>query len=229
MAYFVRWTIDYGKKFKEIKMAKKVYAVRIGRKTGLFYSWDECRRNVIGYPDAAYKGFEKEEDAIAFLNIGKTLNEKNIPEKTTDRNSADCNKATVYVDGSYNIKSGHFSYGAVIIYKGDEYRLSGEFDDESLSSMRNVAGEIKGSEAAMKFCMEHNIPCVDIYHDYEGIAKWCRGEWKTNKEGTKKYVEFYKKAAEVIDINFIKVKGHSGDKYNDIADALAKEALGIKV
>ena len=30
-----------------------------------------------------------------------------------------------------------------------------------------------------------------------------------------------------IDIKFVKVKGHSGDKYNDIADKLAKKALGI--
>ena len=30
-----------------------------------------------------------------------------------------------------------------------------------------------------------------------------------------------------VDIKFVKVKGHSGDKYNDLADKLAKEALGI--
>ena len=29
------------------------------------------------------------------------------------------------------------------------------------------------------------------------------------------------------DVTFVKVKGHSGDKYNDLADKLAKEALGI--
>ncbi len=27
---------------------------------------------------------------------------------------------------------------------------------------------------------------------------------------------------------FVKVKGHSGDKYNDLADRLAKDALGIQ-
>jgi len=30
-----------------------------------------------------------------------------------------------------------------------------------------------------------------------------------------------------VDIDFIKVKGHSGDKYNELADKLAKKALGI--
>ncbi|MCH5186111.1 MAG: ribonuclease H family protein [Oscillospiraceae bacterium] len=197
-------------------MGKKFYAVRCGRSTGIFTSWDECKRYVTGYPGAAFKGFERIEDAEAFMNVDTSNNNENIGDR-----------ATAYVDGSYNAKNKHFSYGAVIMYKGEEYRLSGEFDDKSLAEMRNVAGEIKGSEAAMRFCAERGIPAVDIYHDYEGIAKWCRGEWKTNKDGTKAYVELYKKMSEKLDINFIKVKGHSGDKYNDIADFLAKSALGI--
>lgn len=30
-----------------------------------------------------------------------------------------------------------------------------------------------------------------------------------------------------VRIKFTKVKGHSGDKYNDIADMLAKQAAGV--
>ena len=30
-----------------------------------------------------------------------------------------------------------------------------------------------------------------------------------------------------LDISFVKVRGHSGDKYNDMADELAKKAAGI--
>lgn len=33
------------------------YAVKSGRKTGLFTSWDDCKLQVIGYPGASYKGF----------------------------------------------------------------------------------------------------------------------------------------------------------------------------
>lgn len=39
-------------------MKKKLwYAVKSGRKTGLFTSWDDCKLQVIGYPGASYKGF----------------------------------------------------------------------------------------------------------------------------------------------------------------------------
>jgi len=74
----------------------------------------------------------------------------------------------------------------------------------------------------------HNgIKSISIFYDYEGIQKWCNGDWKAKKEGTKRYVEFYKDASKLVDVDFIKVKGHSGDKYNDLADELAKKALGL--
>ena len=48
-------------------------------KTGLFYTWDECKKAVHGYSGAEYKGFLTKEEAEAFLNIGaaKTVTSKN--------------------------------------------------------------------------------------------------------------------------------------------------------
>ncbi len=42
---------------------KRFYVVWKGRKTGIFSSWDEARRQVEGYPNARYKGFARREDA----------------------------------------------------------------------------------------------------------------------------------------------------------------------
>ena len=52
--------------------------------------------------------------------------------------------------------------------------------------------------------------------------------WKTNKSGTIAYKEYFDSIKDSVNVRFHKVKGHSGDKYNDMADELAKEALGIK-
>ncbi|MBQ2258277.1 MAG: RNase H, partial [Lachnospiraceae bacterium] len=41
------------------------------------------------------------------------------------------------------------------------------------------------------------------------------------------YAEFYRKASAKVHIQFAKVRGHSGDTYNELADQLAKGALGI--
>ena len=116
---------------------------------------------------------------------------------------------------------------AVVLINGKEEKFSQKMSDPELAQMRNVAGEIKGSEAAMQYALDHKIPSIIIYHDYQGIASWCNGDWKANKAGTIAYRDFYRKAKERVHIEFRKVKGHSNDKYNDMVDELAKEALGI--
>lgn len=133
----------------------------------------------------------------------------------------------IYVDGSYHAATKEFSYGMVVLIDGREEKFSQKMSDPELAQMRNVAGEIKGSEAAMQYALDHKIPSIIIYHDYQGIASWCNGDWKANKAGTIAYRDFYQKAKQKINIEFRKVKGHSNDKYNDMVDKLAKEALGI--
>ena len=198
-------------------MAEKYYAVKKGLKTGIFRTWDECKASVSGYSGAVYKSFQSEEEARSFLGLNG--------QKEEGVQNPCC--VEIYVDGSYNSATGEFSYGMVVLLGGQEETYSQSFRDEELATMRNVAGEIKGAEAAMQYALDHGIREIAIYHDYEGIAKWCLGEWKTNKEGTKAYKAFYDKARSQVKISFVKVAGHSGNKYNDMADELAKEALGI--
>ena len=44
-------------------MAKKFYAVRAGRKTGIFETWSESQAQIIGFKGAAFKGFITLEEA----------------------------------------------------------------------------------------------------------------------------------------------------------------------
>ncbi|MBP5159539.1 MAG: ribonuclease H family protein [Lachnospiraceae bacterium] len=214
-------------------MKKNYYAVRSGRKPGIYKTWDECREQVTGFPGASFKGFELLSEAEEFMEgasgPGAPDSEKKKSPKDADKDELQVPKdcAVAYVDGSFDVNTGRFSYGCVMLLEGETVTFSEAFDDEELASMRNVAGEIFGSMAAMKYCMDYGIGSVTIFHDYEGIAKWCTGEWKTTKKGTADYVAFYREACERLKISFRKVKGHSGDKYNDMADRLAKEALGI--
>ena len=201
-------------------MAKKYYAVRAGRKTGVFTTWDECKSAVSGFSGAAYKSFTNKDDALDFVNGSiKEVKNKEEDEKQSE--------AFAYVDGSYDDTTKSYSYGMVMMHKEEELHFFKKFEKDDMSDMRNVAGEIEGSMAAMKYCMEHNIKSISIFYDYEGIEKWCNGDWKAKKEGTRRYVKFYEDASKYVDVDFIKVKGHSGDKYNDLADELAKRALGL--
>lgn len=196
----------------------KYYAVRQGREVGIFTTWDECKRLVTGYKGAEYKSFTDKASALAFLG-NSTPSESVSPDSDT---------IIAYVDGSYNIKTKIFACGVVIITAEGEKYLSQSYDDKELATMRNVAGEIKGSVAAMEYCLQNNIKNLHIFYDYAGIEKWCNGEWKTNKSGTIDYKNFYDSIHDKLSVTFHKVKGHSGDKYNDMADMLAKKAAGIE-
>ncbi|WP_448775715.1 ribonuclease H1 domain-containing protein [Blautia sp.] len=215
---------------------KKFYAVRQGRKTGMFLTWDGCKKQVMGYPGAIYKSFGTEAEAKEYLGIRQEAGISGASGSgvgsvvaangmQADSNAADA--VEIYVDGSYHAGTKEFSYGMVVLIDGREEKFSQKMSDPELAQMRNVAGEIKGSEAAMQYALDHKIPSIIIYHDYQGIASWCNGDWKANKAGTIAYRDFYQKAKKSVHIEFRKVKGHSNDKYNDMVDELAKEALGI--
>jgi ribonuclease HI len=212
-------------------MAGKFYAVKVGKTPGIYNSWDDCKAQTDGFSGAVYKSFKTAAEAAEFMGWGQSSGSKDsIKETSSDGKIIDTEndlENVAYVDGSYNVATGEFSYGVVMFHNGQEHTFSKSFADSELATMRNVAGEIKGAEAAMEYAYQNGMKSLTIYHDYEGIAKWPLRDWAANKEGTKAYQDFYDNIKKYVDIKFVKVKGHSGDKYNDLADKLAKEALGI--
>ena len=204
-------------------MAAKYYAVQVGRSTGVFFSWAECQKQVTGFPGAVYKSFLTMEEAEAFVKGVQP----EVKQTGTEILAVEPGALVAYVDGSYHVGNGQFSYGVVLLNGQEVLKFCEFFLDEELASMRNVAGEIKGAEAAMRYAVEHGFSKLYIYHDYEGIAKWCQGTWKTNKEGTKAYKAYFDSIQDKLQVVFVKVAAHTGDTYNEMADKLAKQALGM--
>ena len=212
-------------------MAKNnYYAVRIGKTPGIYKTWEDCKAQVIGYKGAIYKGFVEKQDAEDFLRGELSASNTDVANDNNENTQVEPSDSeiTAYVDGSFN--SGKiFGCGCIILKDGEVIaEISKAYEDEELATMRNVAGEIKASELAMQYALDNGYTSLSIYHDYQGIASWCLGEWKTNKAGTIAYKQFYDDIKDKLKVHFIKVKGHSGDEYNEIADRLAKKALGIE-
>lgn len=204
-------------------MAKKYYAVRKGKVPGIYMTWNDCKAQVDGFSGAEYKSFPSIKEAALYVEGG---NDESVSANMQDGIPVtDEFNAVAYVDGSYNQATGEFSYGVVMFHNGKELHFSEKQDDKGLAEMRNVAGEIKGAQCAMRYAVEHGCKTLIIYHDYEGIAKWCTGAWNANKEGTKDYKAYFDSISDRVKISFVKVKGHSGDLYNDKADELAKKAV----
>lgn len=201
-------------------MPKYFYAVRKGRNIGIYDTWSECEENVKGYKGAEYKKFLSYEEALNFI---KNSNEEEKIE--IDVENLKENEAIAYVDGSFSLDDFSYSYGIVFITTDGKEFISGKDNDEELSSMRNVSGEIKGAMEAMKLAIEKGKRTLYLYYDYAGIENWAMGTWKVNKDGTKKYKDFFDSIKDKLVVKFIKVKSHSGVEYNEKADRLAKEAL----
>lgn len=199
-------------------MTKHYYAVRKGKKPGIYETWNDCKEQVIGYSGAEYKKFPKYEEAKKFIKNEKVevdFEESNLKDK----------EVISYVDGSFDISSFTYSYGVVFITNKGKETFSGREDDRDMAEMRNVSGELRGAMVAMELAIEREMDTLYLHFDYTGIEQWAIGNWKTNKEGTKAYKRYYDSIKDKLNIIFIKVKAHSGIKYNEEADKLAKEAL----
>ncbi len=200
---------------------KAYYAVRRGRQSGIYPSWDACKAQVAGYSGAEFKGFATLEEANQYLQGGDSA-------AAEDAVLQDPDVVTAYVDGSYRKEQNRFSYAAILFFRGEELHRTGSDTDPELAEMHNVAGEIRAAEEAMRFALEHGAHTLHLYHDYAGIACWCTGAWKAGKPGTLRYRQFYQRAMQNgLTVHFHKVEGHSGNRYNELADRLAREALEI--
>lgn len=196
---------------------KKVYAVRKGKTTGLFYSWSECEAAVSGYPGAEYKGFLTEDEAKEYLGY-----------KTSKEDKKEELRLIAYVDGSFDAAIGKYAFGCVILTPdGDIIKESGNGDNPESLAIRNVAGEMLGAMTAVRWAIKNGYDNLELRYDYEGIEKWATGVWKAKNTLTQKYAEYMQRQQNHIKISFRKVKAHSGDYYNEEADKLAKEALKI--
>lgn len=137
-------------------------------------------------------------------------------------------EALAYVDGSFNLSTGVYGYGGVLLCRDGSIRpLQGHGRDETLRTMRNVAGEIHGSMAAIQAAADAGISSITIFYDYMGIEMWANGQWKTNKEGTRAYKAFIDQIRPRIEIRFQKVAAHTGVRFNELVDQLAKASVGI--
>ena len=124
---------------------KKVYAVRKGKKTGLFQTWDACRASVDGYPGAEYKSFLSVEEAQAYLNRPADLLPGARSSAGTDGGKNEEDQVVAYVDGSFNKDIGRYAFGCVLIRPdGGIVRESGSGNDPESLQLRNVTGEMWG-------------------------------------------------------------------------------------
>lgn len=198
-------------------MPSKWYAVKRGRKVGLFDSWKKCKKQVWGYKGAMYKSFLLKADAKKYLN-----------DKPITVNELEDDRYYVYTDGAFNRRTYKCSWAIAVYHKGKLIATDcGRCDPRHQSTRlsRNVTGEVYAAAYGIQWGIKNNKTVV-ICHDYIGVSEWAKGYWKANIWLTKHYVEFAKPYVDKGLVFFKKVQGHHGIEGNELVDKLAKETLG---
>jgi ribonuclease HI len=127
----------------------------------------------------------------------------------------------LYVDGSEHL--GRVGFGWLVLANGSELkRGSGPVPPDQVEGSRQVAGELMAVGHALCWCREQGIDHVRLHYDYVGIEYWATGRWKAKKGITQRYAAFMQQIG--IQVEFVKVKSHSGNPWNDVVDGLARAA-----
>ncbi|MFT4087058.1 MAG: ribonuclease HI [Gordonia sp. (in: high G+C Gram-positive bacteria)] len=134
----------------------------------------------------------------------------------------------ISTDGACLGNPGPGGWGAVLRYGDTEKQLSGAEPDTTNNRMELTAA-IEGLAALTRPC--DVILYTDSVYVRDGITKWVNG-WKRNgwQTSAKKPVKNADLWQRLVDeerrhtVEWRWVKGHNGDKYNEIADTLATSA-----
>lgn len=136
-----------------------------------------------------------------------------------------------YTDGSANPNPGPGGFGVVLLTDNEEFITSfNKYNEKTTNNEMELAAII----CAASFAKEKNEP-LTIYSDSayaigclsNWMYSWSKNNWLNSNNYTPKNIEaikyFYDNHRN-DNIKFIKVRGHSGNEWNEMADKLASMA-----
>ncbi len=142
-------------------------------------------------------------------------------------------KIIIYTDGGCRGNPGIGGWGVYLNYKGNEKKLSGG-EKNTTNNRMELTATIKALQQ-LKIPSNKNM-AVTLFTDSkyiiqglkEWLPKWQKNNWQTANKKPVKNVDLWQKLVElnsIYNIDWHWVKGHSGNKGNDIADTLANKAM----
>lgn len=132
----------------------------------------------------------------------------------------------IYTDGACSGNPGAGGYCAILIYNGIEKVISGG-EAETTNNRMELIAVIEGLSALKEPCK------VNLYSDSQYVINainenwlndWQQASWKNASKKQVKNVDLWQRLLPLInkhEVNFIKVKGHSDNEYNNRCDKIA--------
>lgn len=139
-------------------------------------------------------------------------------------------KVIIYTDGACSGNPGPGGWGTILMYEGTKKEISG--------GNPNTTNNIMEMTAVIEGLKMLKYPCeVEVYSDsayvvnafnQHWIEGWKKKGWKNSSKEDVKNRELWEeldKLTQSHKVEFIKVKGHSDNDYNNRCDELARSAI----
>lgn len=234
-------------------IAKKVYAVANGKKTGLYFSWQECQKQVKGFPNAVFQGFADEQQAKNWLQQQKKVtNQAPLPQLVENNEPLapptlpETLDLVVWSDGGCR-NHGNFAGGAVkandvaawayLIYDGKTMhqdtagKLGATNNKMELLGLINALNYLKTTGATTKKI----LVVLDSKYVLDGICKgwlrrWEQNGWKTTTGAVKNKSQWQQLVVllrQFSAMQFRWTKGHANDWGNNYVDELLNQTMDL--
>ena len=141
-------------------------------------------------------------------------------------------KVQIYTDGARTGNPGKGGFGAILIYNGTEKKISRGYRKTTNNRM-----ELMAAVESLKLLKE---PCeVELYSDSKYLTdainrgwleSWMKNGWRKADKKKVLNVDLWQELSQLLNVHsvtFIWVKGHAGNKYNELCDVMAVEAYTI--
>ena len=139
-------------------------------------------------------------------------------------------RVIIYTDGACSGNPGPGGWGAILIYKDIKKEISG--------GAKNTTNNIMEVTAVIEALKLLKYKCdVEVYSDsayvvnafkQKWIEGWKKNNWKNSSKQPVKNKELWEDLDKLVtenNVNFIKVKGHEENEYNNRCDELARQAI----
>ncbi|CAM3618498.1 ribonuclease HI [Marinicrinis lubricantis] len=139
-------------------------------------------------------------------------------------------KIDIYTDGACSGNPGPGGYGAILMFGEHRKEISGG-EPQTTNNRMEILAVIRALELLKESCH------VTIYSDSAYVVNcfqkgwykgWQRNGWKNSKNQPVENQDLWKQLLQLMEthrVEYVKVKGHSDNEYNNRCDELAREAI----
>ena len=218
----------------------KFYAVRKGRKPGIYSTWSECEAQVKGFPKAEYKSFRQRTDAESYLQGNEVSNPQKKASSSAVQSGWKDPDILLFTDGGSRNHGNHAgdhvhaddkaAWAFLIRRDGHNVRgTGGEYGATNnrmeLMALKNalkVLGQRGWNREKINATLDSRYVLQAIQKNW--LQSWKRNGWRKSSGETVANQELWQEIDRLLpyftQIKFIWTKGHADNKGNVIVDQM---------